>query len=240
VHIAPAPPALSPTDVAAVQKRKDVLDAAIAAATVKLKALEKPLTGSLAESLHRAEHERRTLQQQINETTKEIESASLRLAVWYGRKTKFASSDPVNLAGEVAVSSVPVKEAKDRFEQATWEYLKQVEAHRYNPGDRELERRVGQLMQQRNDALNELSDATRRAIDEAVAEADRTVGALSLKKDQLNEELRVITREAQFAHVLLSGTPEEKAHFKEELVREKRIAEAERSTLDTLLSTGSQ
>lgn len=171
---------------------------------------------------------------ELETTRAELDMATRRLAVWYGRQKRLERSSGINLAGEVAVSSDSVKEYKEIFERASWEYLKEAEVLRYNPNDKAQKEKVAKLTSLRKQRMIELSEAVREAINKAVSEADHKITELTLRRDRLESELELLRREKEYFQVLLSSNQDARKAKREELERELAISRQELQELEKL------
>jgi len=230
------PPPVTP-DLSTVTKRKEALEQTILELNEKIAAFQKPITGELMTSRQRIEKRKRELVAEQEAAEAEVELLSRKLAVWFGRRTKLLTIEPINIANEVAVTAPDVHEAKNRFEQVTWEYLNESEAYRYNPQDKALEGRVNDLIEKRAHAYQELLVKTRSAIEENVTSADRALDDLNARKEKIARELHEIQKEESFTKMLLSPLSEERETFKAELVKEREVSISELEGLKSLLSS---
>lgn len=223
---------LSNEDNGRIQRRKDVLRELLSDLQEKIGAFEKPLNAKVIDQLKDARQNREQLESSEDDLRAQIDVATRRLAVWYGRRKRLQSTDPINLATEVAVASATVKDKKEVFELATWSYLKEAEVLRYNPSDGAQEKKVFDLARIRKDRQRELGDEVRRAIEKEVSESDRAIAELTLKRDKLLVEIENIRRNEEYAKVLMGSDPKAKDAKRKELSRERDVAAAELEELN--------
>lgn len=236
----PIPPQVSPPvapDLSSVMKRKEALERTVLELNEKIAAFQKPITGELMTTRDKTEKRRGQLNAEQAAVEEEVELLSRKLAVWFGRRTKLLTVEPINIANEVAVTAPAVHEAKNRFEQITWEYLNESEAFRYNPQDKALEARVNDLIEKRAHAYQELLVKTRSAIEENVTSADRALDELNARKEKIARELHAVQKEESFTKMLLSPVSQEREAFRTELIKEREVSLAELEGLKSLLNS---
>jgi protein phosphatase len=219
-------------DLLRIGKRKQSLRDLLADLEEKIGAFEKPLNARVVDQLREARQKREQFESEEDELRSQIDVATRRLAVWYGRRKRLQTSDPINLATEVAVASPTVKEKKEVFELATWSYLKEAEVLRYNPADSAQEKKVFDLAKVRKDRQRELGDEVRRAIDNEVSDSDRAIAELTLNRDKLLVEIENIRRNEDYAKVLMGSDAKAKELKRKELAREHDVAAAELEELN--------
>lgn len=235
-EVLPVVPPPAP-DISSILKRKESLEASLVELNQKITAFDKPISGDLIKLRSSLEEKKKALLEEQEKNKQEVELLSRKLAVWFGRRSKLLTNEPVNIANEVAVTVPGVHDAKDRFEQVTWEYLNESEAFRYKPQDKELEARVNDLIERRAQAYQELVAKTRNAIEENVASADKALDELNARKEKISRELHALQREESFIKVLLAPPGEERSHLKDELVKEREVSTSELEGLRSLLNS---
>lgn len=223
---------LSADDSGRIQRRKALLRELLNDLQEKIGAFEKPLNAKVIDQLKDARQNREALEVTEDDLRAQIDVATRRLAVWYGRRKRLQSSDPINLATEVAVASAAVKDKKEIFELATWSYLKEAEVLRYNPSDGAQEKKVFDLARTRKERQRELGEEVRRAIEKEVSDSDRAIAELTLKRDRLLVEIENIRRNEEYAKVLMGSDPKAKELKRKELSRERDVAAAELEELN--------
>ena len=226
---------LTNDEVFEISRRKEELRTFISNLNSKIEAFDKPISGGVADILKRSSREEEKVSAELKNLKVKLDTATRKLAMWYGRRTRMASTDPVNLATEISVSSDSVKEKKEIFERVTWAYLKEAEVLRYNPADKAQEEKVNELARLRKQRRKELSTEIENAIGRQVESTDRHIAELTLKRDTLENKLNNIRKELEFVQVLMSSEPASRKKMKDDLVRDKAIAEAELAELGELL-----
>jgi len=224
----------SGSERAGIERRRMVLKERLARVEAQLEAIDNPLSGRIGEVLKEAGVQHKELERRLENLRAEIDVATRKLAVWYGRLRRLETSDPVNLASEVAVSSVSVREKKAAFEAATWEYLSEVEKLKYNPTDKAQARLVSELVKARKQRLEELSREVKNAIERAISESDRHIAELTLQRDQLESKLRAVLGEVEFARIATSGDSSVKEVKRNELLQERELLHVELDELSRL------
>ncbi|MCB0332521.1 MAG: Stp1/IreP family PP2C-type Ser/Thr phosphatase [Bdellovibrionales bacterium] len=200
----------------------------------QIASFDRPLSGNVGGILTESTQRIKNLEDKLIELRAEVDVATRKLAVWYGRRKRIESTDPVNLAAEVAVVSESVRQSKEAFERATWDYLKAAEALRYNPTDSEQKQVVSELTQKRKEFQQHLVLEVRDAIDQEVGVADHRITELALERDKLEEQLVRARQQLDYAKVLMHGDGDQKESKKSELVSELEIVEAELAQLQEI------
>jgi len=223
-------------EVARIVRRKQVLRDSIVELETKISSFDKPFSGRPGELLAEASKKQEELKTELDQIRSEIDVATRKLSVWFGRRKRLQTADIVNLSTEVAVSSPTVQDKQEAFNRATWAYLKEAEALRYNPRDQNQDSKVDELIRARKERMQELFEEVRRAIDKEVAESDRAITELTLKRDRIDVELELLRRNVEYVRVLTSGDAQARSAKKRELVRDREISVAELEELDHLLA----
>lgn len=231
---------LSAEEVRRIGRRKATLRAQITLLRERIESFDRPVSGDAGRILAEASRRADELRGELERVRGEIDVATRKLSVWFGRRKRLQSTDFVNLASEVAVVSNVVREKKESFERATWAYLKEVEVLRYNPSDAEQNRKVNELAFARKERMKELAEELRRAIDSEVSDADRRISELTLRRDALESELEESQRDIEYARVLTAGDTNARQRKKRELTREREVAIAELDELTNLLPDGDE
>jgi len=174
------------------------------------------------------------LQRELDSVRLELDTATRRFSVWLGRKRRAESSNAVDLATEVAVASPLVREKKELFEKASWEYLNKVEEWRYNP-NADLSREVASLASIRNQRMQDLVGVVRRAIDEEVGTSERQVSDLSWKRDDIQARIAAVERDASFIEALRNGNDAVRKQMRDELEHEREILSSELQAIERVL-----
>jgi len=218
-------------------RRHDRLASRVKELERQLNSFDQPISSEVGSILQEARSTRAQLEEDLRETRSEIDVATRRLAVWFGRRKRLQSTDPVNLAGEVSVASEFVRDQKSSFERATWEYLQEAESLRYNPTDMTLRQRVAELTEVRKQRMSELGDGVREAIKEEIANADYEITELSLRRDRIESDMRELQNKLEYVRILMHGDEEAKAELRVQLSAELEVSKSELGELEDLLTT---
>jgi len=219
-----------------VTARHQTLKRTVADLDAKIQSFNKPISGSLGETIVSTRKAIETIEGELEQVRADLDLATRRLAVWYGRRKRLQEADPINLASEVAVAAPDVRKSKDAFEQATWAYLKEAEVLRYTPGDKTQGEKVALLARERSEKMNALGQTVRGAIEREVGLADRQISELTIKRDEKDSELIVLRRELEYVKVLTGADASARASKRSELEREREVAAAELAGLDSVLA----
>ncbi|MBX7143808.1 MAG: Stp1/IreP family PP2C-type Ser/Thr phosphatase [Oligoflexia bacterium] len=226
---------IAPEELSRLVRRRAALQQVVNELNDKIGAFDRPISSKLMDTLKSAREHREALQADQDELRSQIDVATRKLAVWYGRRKRLQSTDAINLANEVAVASPSVKEKKEVFELATWSYLKEAEVLRYNPSDASQDKKVAELAKARKDRQYELAEEVRRAIDKEVGDSDKSIAELTFKRDKILAEIENIRREEEYIRILMGSDPRAKDTKRQELARERDLAQAELNELARLL-----
>lgn len=215
-----------------IQKNISLRKANLVNLQAKIKALSEPLSNETVDRLRVAEVEVVKNKAEVEKADEELDLATRKLAIWYGRRQKLSEVDPVDLAAEVAVTSQEVRKIKDLFEKASWAYLKQVEQWRYNPNDADLTQNLKQLGAVRTQKRRDLAKAVRDAIDKFISESDKKIAEVSVVKEQLEIKQDQLLDEIKFVKILTGSNERAKFEKEQELIKEKEALEFELSELE--------
>lgn len=223
-----------------MQKRLVVLRKTVADLDTKIGSFNKPMGGEVGESLSLTRKSIDAIERELERIRADLDIATRRLAVWYGRRKRLQDADPVNLASEVAVAAPDVRRNKEEFEQATWAYLKEAEVLRYTLADKAQGEKVANLARERAEKMSILAQAVRTAIEREVGLADRQISELTVKRDEREEELAALRREVEYVKILTGADASARASKRAELQRERDIAAAELAGLAALFESSTE
>lgn len=226
---------LSSADLANISERKKTLVNLIDICEKKLAAFDRPVSGDYAETLTQTEQREQKIRAELNRVRTDMDYATRRLSVWYGRRQRLQSMDEVQLAREVAVASEVVRVAQREFEEVTWAYLKAYENLRYDPLNEKQKQEVRRLLRKRNDLQDDLRQKIRNAIDVEISNSDHIISELTLERDRLEEQLVVTQRKREFVSVLLSRDQPAQERLRREIEEERRLYQTELTELDELV-----
>ncbi|MFM1848763.1 MAG: hypothetical protein RL417_2237 [Pseudomonadota bacterium] len=217
-----------------MRNRFALLKKNVGALDAKIQSFNRPISGELGETLNSTRKAIEGLEGELERIRADLDVATRRLAVWYGRRKRLQDADPINLASEVAVAAPDVRKGKEAFEQATWEYLQQAEVLRYSPNNKEQGEKVAALARARTERMSILAQTVRGAIEREVGLADRHISELTLKRDEREEELAVLRRDIEYVKILTGADASARAAKRAELQRERDIAAAELAGLASM------
>lgn len=215
--------------------RHETLKRTVSELDAKIQSFNKPIGGELGETIASTRKAIDTIDGELEQVRADLDLATRRLAVWYGRRKRLQEADPINLASEVAVAAPDVRRSKEEFEQATWAYLKEAEVLRYTPGDKTQGEKVALLARARSEKMNALAQRVRGAIEREVGLADRQISELTIKRDEKEGELLALRREVEYVKILTGADASARAAKRLELQRERDIAAAELAGLDSVM-----
>lgn len=215
--------------------RHETLKRTVSELDAKIQSFSKPIGGELGETIASTRKAIDTIDGELEQVRADLDIATRRLAVWYGRRKRLQEADPINLASEVAVAAPDVRRSKEEFEQATWAYLKEAEVLRYTPGDKTQGEKVALLARARSEKMSALAQSVRGAIEREVALADRQISELTIKRDEKEGELLALRREIEYVKILTGADASARAAKRVELQRERDIAAAELAGLASVM-----
>lgn len=170
----------------------------------------------------------------LSQVKSDLDLVTRKLSIWFGRLKRLDTTDAVNMASEVSASIPNVKQKKDEFERATWDYLKEVEALRYNPSDSEKEAKVARLVAVRTEKMKELTTAVRDGIEEMVSESDHSISELTVTRTKLESEVNILIGDIEYYRTILNGDEKQKADLLESLQKKREGAQVELGELQRL------
>jgi protein phosphatase len=180
-----------------------------------------------------ADNSRRQLEivSEFDRCQAQLDKANRRLAVWYERKRLLKEKTPLSIAIEVAVISEGVGDLKEQFDEITWEYLRKVEALRYEPENSEIEAQLLILRGKREDYLRKLSNKIRETVQAESLTAEKEVAELTMERDVIAAQLAKLKRTEKTLRVIAEGTADERKSLQIELNDELREIENEQLSL---------
>jgi serine/threonine protein phosphatase PrpC len=241
VTLAPSSPLtetvkIGPAEKASVIKRRRDLEISLRDINVRLELLDAEKSSDVQDLQRNSARKAEELSGKIEQLKTDIEVSIRQLATWYDRKRRLETSDKVNMASELASTIPSIKTKKEEFEKITWDYLKEVEALRYNQADPLRDQVLADLAKKRADKMHELSDEVRRAIEKALESADDTVAELTLQRSALEKELDNVRQELDFARTIMTNDSIKIDSTKQTLITRKNAATTELNELQRLLT----
>lgn len=218
-----------------IKERKELLLQQIEKLQAKLDRFDQPITDEFGSVLKESADRTEALRKSSDELRTQLDTATRKLSVWFDRKKRLEVGDPINMASEVAVTSDDVRLKKEAFEKVTWDYLKELEALRFNQRDAAQEKKVSDLLASRNAAVKDLTSEVKKTVEQNIAAADQEISELTQRRDAIETELAGVTREVNFIRSVMNASPEERENLKASIIREKNTAEAELQELRRIL-----
>ena len=171
------------------------------------------------------------IESDLNHCQARLDKANRRLAVWYERKRLLQEKTPLAIAIEVAAISEGVGALKEKFDEVTWEYLRKVEALRYEPENKEVEEQTFILRKKREDYLQKLREEIRETVQSESLAAEKEVAELTIEKDMIASNIAKLKRAEKILQVLAQGTAIERKSLQGELNKELERIEHESVSL---------
>ena len=188
------------------------LESAASKIEAHLKALGSPTSEGSEESVRRAEQQMTGYSRELAEIETQIDTASRKLSLWFGRKKK-AEEDGQDIfqpGGDIervgAISERVKKKAADWTEATYALQAKQDEFELY-PGNETLRREVDQLRAGRKELQTELREEVVRAIDGVLADTYRQLEELKARRDIIAGQLSNAQDEVAFLRTLANPEP---------------------------------
>lgn len=217
-----------------LERRKTELQAAIVNYEERITGFNNPIEGDLRAKLETATKRAEDAKTKLSQVKSDLDLATRKLAVWFGRLKRLESTDAVNMASEIAPSIPVVRQRKEEFERATWDYLKEVEALRYNPSDSSKEARVAELVGIRTTKMKELTSSVRSGIEQMVSDSDHTISELTGQRTKLESEVNMLLVDVEYLRTLMSDDESQKLAYKDTLTHRLEAAKAELAELQKL------
>ncbi len=230
---------LSAPEKQSVIKRTEGLRALRSRLEQRLKAVSQG-SSTNAEAKRAIEDRVAAYQQELSAVHARLETATRKLAIWYGRRNRLKSTNPLNLANEIAVSSSAVRKHKSEFESVTYEYLKNAEELKYDPTNEELQTKIADLVIERRQRLQQLSAAITEAVDEIISDVNRSIAELTLQRERVQSDLLDGLDELRYEQIQAEKDPESTLQLKSELEMKLKNTLAEINELESILIEDSE
>ena len=165
------------------------------------------------------------LQGRTDQIEMQIDAASRKLSLWFGRKKRLETNDqdvfqPANDLERVGAASPAVKSKIAECTEAS--YLLQAKQDEYElyPGNENLREQVRQLQGSREKLLGELRNEVDKAVDVVLADTNRSLEELKLQRDLLVAEFEGVRDEREFLKVLVDPDAAQRDALKARLERQ--------------------
>jgi PPM family protein phosphatase len=188
---------------------KAALQSAAAKVDVHLRELSAPPSSSAIEALRTSEHSLAEYSQELTEAETQIDTASRKLSLWFGRKKKAeeSQSDLFTPGGEVervGAISDRVKRKAAEWTEATYQLQAKQDEFELYPGNDGLRREVEALKNNRSNLQQELREEVLSAIDGVLADTYRQLEELKARRDIAAARVSTAQEEVDFLRILSS------------------------------------
>jgi len=187
------------------RSRLEVLAERIQVLEEKLGSFDQPISGRTAQSLGDASAKLVELQSQRDSISLEIDRANENLGKWLTVQRTLTDKNQIDLASEVAPFSKEIQETLEQFRRATWNYLQAADAGERAANASEHDARLQQLAKERSAALANLGAKLKAVSEKSAAGADSLIADLTLKRDELSQQIRDLEEEIAFTRILVGG-----------------------------------
>jgi serine/threonine protein phosphatase PrpC len=178
------------------------------------------------------------LQGQINKIEMQVDAASRKLSLWFGRKKRLESNNqdvfqPANDLERVGAASSAVKSKIAECTEAS--YLLQAKQDEFElyPSNAELREEVRKLEDNRERLLAELRSEVDKAVDVVLADTNKQLEELKMQRDLLMAQLEKARDERELLTVLASTDSSQRDALRQRLERELSEAKAGMSELSS-------
>jgi hypothetical protein len=188
---------------------KAALQSAAAKVEVHLRELAAPPSSSALEALKTSEHILAEYSQELTEAETQIDTASRKLSLWFGRKKKAeeSQSDLFTPGGEVervGAISDRVKRKAAEWTEATYQLQAKQDEFELYPGNDGLRRELEALKNNRANLQQELREEVLGAIDGVLADTYRQLEELKARRDIAAARVSTAQEEVDFLRILSS------------------------------------
>lgn len=186
---------------------KTALQSAAAKVEVHLRELTSPPSSSAVEALKTAERGLVEYSRELTEAETQIDTASRKLSLWFGRKKKAeeSQSDLFTPGGEVervGAISERVKRKAAEWTEATYQLQAKQDEFELHPGNEGLRREVDALQNNRSNLQLQLREEVLAAIDGVLADTYRQLEELKARRDIAAARVSTAQDEVDFLRIL--------------------------------------
>lgn len=171
------------------------------------------------------------LRSEIAEKSINIDAETRKLSLWYERDQRLAKTGALKLSAEVAGASDLVREKQQKFQEATWNYLKEAEKQRTSKDSQGDSAKVLELLDLRKSAMKELELNVVAVIKEKIEESNKLLSELAIRRAELEDQQTLALEESALLGVLKSS--EEAAKLRAQTDLNQKIL-ALRNEIETL------
>jgi hypothetical protein len=147
---------------------------------------------------------------------------------------RISDKNQVDIASEVAPLNSEIRETLEVFRRTTWNYLQAADLAESTVVTQEHDSRLQQLAKNRAEALATLGSQLRSITAKQIAETDAEIRALTLKRDDFTQNIKVIQDEIAFHRILLGSDLDARTRKREELSAALSAAQNELSQLQQI------
>lgn len=204
---------------------KNALQSAAAKVEAHLKELTSPPSPAAVEALKSSERSLAEYVRELTEAETQIDTASRKLSLWFGRKKKAeeAHSDLFTPGGEVervGAISERVKRKAAEWTEATYQLQAKQDEFELYPGNDGLRREVEALKNNRSNLQQELREEVLSAIDAVLADTYRQLEELKARRDIAAARVSTAQEEVEILRVLASSDEGARAEARKRLQEE--------------------
>ncbi len=165
------------------------------------------------------------LQGRTDQIEMQIDAASRKLSLWFGRKKRLETNDqdvfqPANDLERVGAASPAVKSKIAECTEASYILQAKQDEYELYPGNEKLREQVRQLQGSREKLLGELRNEVDKAVDVVLADTNRSLEELKLQRDLLVTEFEGVREEREFLKVLVDPDAAQRDALKARLERQ--------------------
>ena len=208
-------------------KRQASINARLAVIEEYLKSFDGPLSGRIGEMLGNFSRQREEAQRELEQMTKGIEDSQKDLSLWYERRGRLETSDPLGLVIEVSALSDDVKEKNEIFKKSTMNYVGETEKLRYSPDDKNLAASVEAALATRKQHMADLIEALKTAVATGITDTEKHIAEFTARKDETESRLRDVEQDVETCRTMLSGGENARQEKKKALLKEQAQLHAE-------------
>lgn len=166
-------------------------------------------------------------QQDINSIETEVDAASRKLSLWFGRKKRLeAEGEAVLQAGgdleKVAATSDVVRRKISEYNDATYRLQAKHDEFELYPSNDSLKAEVATLEATRSKLLRELRDEVTKVVDSVLAETYRQLEELKARRDIVAAQLQVAREDVELLQGLNNPDAAKRDELKTQMERELR------------------
>jgi hypothetical protein len=207
----------------------------IASVDTKLKLFNLKDAGEARTRLAEIDKELSSIDQALDQTAKNLETARRRYQVWNNRRNLTVTGEAMKLADEVSISSVQVKRKKEAHDVASMRYLDAVELWRESPNDSNTAN-MAALGRELKNRRAELEESIVQAVDSSLEQAKFDIAEFGVVRTDLERRKDRLNRHAGFYKAYNLQVSGDRVAAQRQLLDERAKAVAELESLRSKLS----